>query len=80
MGRPRKAIRPIEKNISRPLDLVAQVELELYSELEGRVPFGAWSRYVEGLIRQDLDLNKGKRESSSPANGEPKLDNFPIMS
>lgn len=59
MGRPRKAIRPIEKNISLPLDLVARVELELYSELEGKVPFGAWSRYVEKLIRDDLEKKGG---------------------
>ena len=54
MGRPRKAIRPVEKNISLPEDIVARVELELYSELEGKVPFGAWQRYLEGLIREDL--------------------------
>ena len=59
MGRPRKAIRPIEKNISLPLDLVVQVELELYSELEGKVPFGAWSGYVEKLIRDDLEKKGG---------------------
>lgn len=55
MGRPRKAIRPVEKNISLPEDLVARVELELFSELEGKVPFGAWQRYLEGLIRADLN-------------------------
>ena len=55
MPRPRKAIRPVEKNISLPEDLVARVDLELYSDLEGKVPFGAWQRYVEGLIRADLE-------------------------
>ncbi len=54
MPRPRKAIRPVEKNISLPQDVVVAVELELYSDLEGRVPFGAWSKYIEGLIRADL--------------------------
>jgi hypothetical protein len=53
----RKAItRPIEKNISLPEDLVAQVDLMLFSDLEGKVPFGAWKRYVEKLIRDDLKL------------------------
>ena len=55
MARPKKAIRPVEKNVSLPEDLVARVELELYSELEGKVPFGAWQRYLEGLIRADLN-------------------------
>ena len=55
MPRPRKAIRPVEKNISLPQDLVLRVDLKLWSELEGKVPFGAWQRYVEGLIRADLE-------------------------
>lgn len=54
MARPRKAIRSVEKNVSLPEDLVAKVDLELWSELEGKVPFGAWQRYVERLIREDL--------------------------
>ena len=54
MGRPRKAVPSIEKNVSLPRDLVAAVELELYSEVEGKVPFAAWQKYLEGLIRADL--------------------------
>ena len=58
MARPRKAIPSVEKNISLPQDLVAQVDLELYSDLEGKVPFGAWQKYLERLIRQDLAARK----------------------
>ena len=54
MPKPRKSIRPIEKSISLPEDMVAKVELQLYSELEGRVPHGAWSRYLQALIAADL--------------------------
>jgi len=54
MARPLKAVRPVEKNLSLPQDVVTKVDLELWSEVEGKVPFGAWSRYVEGLIRNDL--------------------------
>ena len=54
MGRPRKAVPSIEKNISLPRDLVVAVELELYSEVEGKVPFAAWQKYLEDLIRKDL--------------------------
>lgn len=63
MPRPRKTDRPIEKNLSLPSSLVARVELELYSDLEGKVPFGAWQRYVTGLIEADLarkDLSNGR--------------------
>lgn len=59
MPRPRKAIRPVEKNISLPEDIVARVDLELFSEVEGKVPFGAWQRYVEALIRADLARRDG---------------------
>ena len=54
MGRPRKAVPSIEKSISLPRDLVVAVELELYSEVEGKVPFAAWQKYLEDLIRKDL--------------------------
>ena len=54
MGRPRKAIPSIEKSISLPRDLVVAVELELYSEVEGKVPFAALQKYLEELIRKDL--------------------------
>ena len=65
MGRPRKAIRPVEKNISLSEDLVAQVDLMLYSELEERVPFGAWKEYIERLIRADLE-----RRNQGAGNGQ----------
>lgn len=55
MGRPKKPIKSVEKNISIPEDVCARVDLMLYSELEGRVPHGAWSRYITGLIRKDLN-------------------------
>lgn len=52
MPRPRKTDRPVEKNISLPTSTVARVELELFSELEGKVPFGAWQKFLVGLIEQ----------------------------
>ena len=54
MPRPRKAIPSVEKNVCLPSDIVAMVDLMLFSELEGRVPFGAWQKYLESLIRADL--------------------------
>jgi len=54
MGRPLKTDRPIEKNISLPQSLIVRVELELFSELEGKVPFGAWQKYLVRLITADI--------------------------
>lgn len=59
MARPKRTDRPIEKNLSLPSSIVARVELELYSELEGRVPFGAWQKYIVGLIMADLAKKEG---------------------
>ena len=58
MGRPKNTIPCIEKNISIPAPLAARVDLVLFSELEGRVPHGAWSRYVSQLILSDLIKKK----------------------
>ena len=51
MPRPRKVIRPIQKNVALPEDLVGKVELELYSEVEERVPFGAWQSLITELLQ-----------------------------
>lgn len=60
MARPRKTDRPIEKNISLPQSVVVKVELELFSALEGKVPFGAWQRYIVRLIEADLAKREGQ--------------------
>lgn len=54
MPRVKRINRPVEKKISLPEDLVAQVDLHLYSELEEKVPFGSWSALVETLLRGHL--------------------------
>lgn len=55
MPKPRRAIRPVEKTISLPQDLVVKVDLLLFSDLEGKVPHGAWAGYIKGLIEADLE-------------------------
>lgn len=65
MARPRKAIRPVEKTISFPEDIVLRVELELFSEVEGKVPFGAWQRYLVGLITEDLNRRAATTKENS---------------
>lgn len=62
MPRPRKTDRPVEKNISLPTSTVARVELELFSELEGKVPFGAWQKFLVGLIDQHFARRDGAND------------------
>lgn len=52
MPRPKKTDRPVEKHIPLPTSLVAEVELRLFSELEGKVPHGAWSGLVIQLLQE----------------------------
>lgn len=63
MARPRKTDRPIEKNISLPQSIVVRVELELFSALEGKVPFGAWQRYIVRLVEADLARKEARSET-----------------
>ncbi len=53
---PKKAAidRPVNKTISLPSSLCARIDLLLYSELEGRVPFAAWRNYIKELVEKDL--------------------------
>jgi hypothetical protein len=48
-------------NVALPLPVYTQLSAHLYSELEGRIPHGAYSRFLVDLIRghfagQSLDL------------------------
>lgn len=54
MPRPKKTDRPVEKTINLPQSIVTKVDLILWSELEGKVPHAAWSKYMVGLIEADL--------------------------
>lgn len=59
MPRPKKTDRPIEKSVNLPESIVAQVEIHLFSELEGKVPFGAWSELMKGLLKEWLEKKHG---------------------
>lgn len=39
-------------NVALPLDVHTRLSAHLYSELEGRVPHGAYSRFLVELIRE----------------------------
>lgn len=47
--------RHIQRNIQVPKSLLEKMEEKLYDPGLGKKPHGALSKYIEGLIRQDLD-------------------------
>lgn len=51
MAKPKAVIPTIEKKIQIPMDLCTRMELELHSELEGKIPYGAQSEFINKLIR-----------------------------
>jgi hypothetical protein len=65
MARPKRIIRPIVKNIALPEDLVARIELELFSEIEGKIPFGAQQRFFEKVIREHYAQQDAAAQLSS---------------
>ena len=58
MPRPKSANPKITKHIPIDPDLCAKAELALFSDLEGRVPYGAWSALIEQLLRQHFETTK----------------------
>jgi hypothetical protein len=52
MPRPRSIIPKRRPEVQLPEDLYARVLSDLYSEAEGCVPYGAFSRFVEECIRE----------------------------
>jgi hypothetical protein len=64
MARPASINKPIEKKLSLDAELVARVELALFSDLEGRVPYGAWSGLIEQLLREHFNRAERQRALS----------------
>jgi hypothetical protein len=62
MPRPPRADRPVEKTINIPRSTCTKIDLILWSELEGKVPHGAWSRYINTLIEADLSERARKAQ------------------
>ena len=51
MPRPKNIIPSQQLNVALPLPLYTQLGAYLYSELEERVPHGAYSRFLTNLLR-----------------------------
>jgi len=61
MGKRPNLIPSQQLNVALPMPLYVQLSAHLYSDLEGRVPHGAFSRFLVDLLRarfteQYLDL------------------------
>lgn len=61
MPKPRNLIPSVKLNLSIPEDLYAKLTLQLYSELEGRVPLDAFRRFFTARLTEyfrdrELDL------------------------
>lgn len=61
MPRIKQVTPSIDKHIHLPAELVARVELELFSELEGKVPFGAWQQFITKLIKEHFELAERRK-------------------
>lgn len=55
MARPKNTIKSISRNISIPEDLCELMDKELYSELEGKIPFGAQQAFFTKLLREHFE-------------------------
>lgn len=80
MPRVKSAIRTIDKHIWLPETLVAQAELRLMSELEQRVPYGAWQKLIERLLMRwlaelEADLRVGHTVVVPPQVSAPLKEN-----
>lgn len=61
MPRPKLVIPSIKLNVALPQDVYLKITAHLHSELEGRVPYGAYSKFLQEITtayfrQQHLDL------------------------
>ncbi len=60
-GRPSKLIPSERLGVYIPQDLKARIDLHLFSDVEGRVPSGAYSKFAEERFREFFrQLDEGK--------------------
>lgn len=52
MARPKQTTPSTFRNISLPQPLAEKLDLELYSELEGRIPLGAYKHFFTALLEK----------------------------
>lgn len=52
MARPKQTTPSVFKNIALPEPLAAKLDIELFSDLEGRIPTGAYKEFFSALLEQ----------------------------
>lgn len=50
MARPPRVDRPVRVEVQLPQSVHSKLQIELYSEVEGRVPHGAFSNLMKELV------------------------------
>jgi hypothetical protein len=55
MPRVKHIDRPVLIRAYLPESLYSRLNLDLYSEFEGRVPYGAMTKWLEGVTQKYLD-------------------------
>lgn len=55
MPRPKKTDRPCRLEAKVPESVLSRVNLELYSEIEGKIPHGKMSELITSLLREWLE-------------------------
>ena len=58
MGRPAKVVPTVNKTIALSGDVWLRIEAELYSDLEGRIPFGAHQRFFDQVLRAHFAMQR----------------------
>lgn len=58
MARPRSPVPKGLLNLSLPSDLLGWLGLQLFSELEGRVPVGAYQEFFSRKIREEMEWKR----------------------
>lgn len=51
-GRPANILRPTRLTTTLPEDVRAKLDIHLYSTVEGRIPVGAYSKFLSERVRE----------------------------
>ena len=65
MPRPRKTIPAVYVNVALPEDLAARMKLMLFSDLEGKIPHGAQSEFIAGLVKKYFEHLEGVQHAAA---------------
>lgn len=66
MPRPKQATPSTFRNIAIPKPLADRLDIELFSDVEGRIPMGAYKEFFSNLLRQYFEQ---KRKPCPRCNG-----------